>query len=77
MAKPGRYKHFAPVIEYLYIRGVRAPRIAELLGLNKQVLTQRLYDWGTTVDRDFREKDLLEEAREKFADLFAGGPHAG
>ena len=60
----GTYNRYEPIIKMLYVHGVPSRDIAELLGLNRETLQQRIYDWDLTTFRSVYHDRLLDLARE-------------
>jgi hypothetical protein len=61
----GHYKRLMPVIEEMYMAGVTTSTIAETLGLNTKVLTQRIWESGVKAERDLYVQDLAREIAAK------------
>jgi hypothetical protein len=61
----GHYKRLMPVIEEMYMAGVSTGTIAETLGLNTKVLTQRIWESGVKAERDLYVQELAREIAAK------------
>jgi hypothetical protein len=61
----GHYKRLMPVIEEMYMAGVSTGTIAETLGLNTKVLTQRIWESGVKTERDLYVQELAREIAAK------------
>lgn len=63
--KDGTYNRLEPVIEEMYMAGIRLGVIAEVLGLSERTLQQRSSEWGLPEVREMYRRDLAQKIAEK------------